>query len=407
MRGGSLVVERMMSEFDVAAFLEEQVLAVREALKDEKALIAISGGVDSTVSALITRQAVEDDLICVLLDHNFLRLGEPENVRSLLGEDPISLDVKVRNERERFMEALEGLSDAEEKRKVFRDTFYEAIAEAAAEEGCDYLVQGTIRADVEETVQGIKTQHNVLEQGGINPFERFGLKIIEPVRNLYKYQVRELARYMEVPPEVSERQPFPGPGLSIRVVGEITPEKLDDLKKATFIVEESFDLHGPDQFFAAIFGSKPAKELKMLKRDAAELFDLDELQVDAGVLPEKSTGVREGKRIYGSTLAIGVKDRGGETKFPDYEYFPRIRQYVKDNYPEAARVLIEVDSKGEDGCVVAMRAVKTKDYLTAKVAEIPWITLTEVSERIFKSCQNVAGVYYDITPKPPATIEYE
>ncbi|MCJ7574917.1 hypothetical protein MUO93_11775, partial [Candidatus Bathyarchaeota archaeon] len=241
-----------MPGFDAQLFVEKQVTAVREVLGCEKALIAVSGGVDSTVSAAITHRAIGGNLACVFIDDNFMRLGEPERVRQLLSSPPLSLPMKVLDERGRFMKALNGLRDAEEKRKAFRDTFYSALSDAARREGCRYLVQGTIKADVEETAAGIKTQHNILEQIGINPVERYGYRVVEPLVALYKWQVREVARFLGMPEELSERQPFPGPGLSVRVVGEITPEKLEEQKKATRIVEDALAPHEPSQYFAAI-----------------------------------------------------------------------------------------------------------------------------------------------------------
>jgi len=370
-------------------------------------LIATSGGVDSTVSAVITHRAIGDNLVCVFIDDNFMRLGEPERVKTLLSSEPLSLPVKVLNARERFMEALKGLSDAEEKRKAFRETFYQTLSEFAKESGCDFLVQGTIRADVEETAGGIKTQHNILEQVGINPVEKYGFKVIEPIASLYKHQVREVARYLGTPLELAERQPFPGPGLSIRVVGEITPEKLEELKKATFIVEEGFEPHGPSQYFAAIFSGDVSKELKALRRDAADILMVDQTQVNAGFLAERATGIEKEKRAYGSVAILGVTDISGRPFFPGYEKVVTIREHVRQNYPEVTRLLYLVQERGEPGYALALRAVKTRDFLTADVFEIPWSTLTEVASRVMDSCPRVSRVYYDVTPKPPATIEFE
>ncbi len=181
----------IMEDFDVSAFIDQQTQAIRDQLKDEKAIVAVSGGVDSTVSAIITHKAIGDNLVCVFIDDNFMRLGEAEQVKNLLTGEPLKLPLRVLNERQRFMEALNGISDAEEKRIAFRESFYKSLQDIAVEEGCRYLVQGTIRADVEETSNGIKTQHNILEQIGIDSEEKYGFQIIEPLKTLYKYQVRE------------------------------------------------------------------------------------------------------------------------------------------------------------------------------------------------------------------------
>lgn len=396
-----------MEDFDVSTFIEQQAESIRTLLGDQKAMVAVSGGVDSTVSAIIAHKAIGDNLVCVFIDNNFMRLGEAEQVKRLLTEELLHLPLRVLNERLRFTEALLGISDAEEKRKVFRETFYQTLHDVAEEEGCHYLIQGTIKADVEETAEGIKTQHNILEQIGINPEEKYGFQIIEPLKTLYKYQVRAIARSIQVPPELAERQPFPGPGLSIRVVGEITSEKLDELKKATFIVEEQLNPHSPSQYFAAIFSGEVPKELKVLRRDAAELLERSENNVRAGILAEKTTGIISGKRAYGTVLTMALVDDSDRTITPDYDQLVQVRKYVFDNYPEATRLLLLVDKRDTPGYIVSIRAVKTKDYLTASIMRLPWTTLREAAVKIFDSCPNVSRIYYDLTPKPPATIEYE
>jgi len=396
-----------MEDLDVSAFIEQQIQAVKEVLGENKAIVAVSGGVDSTVSAVITHKAIGDNLVCVFIDDNFMRLGEAEQVKNMLSSEPLNLPVRILNERQRFMETLNGLSDAEEKRKAFRETFYQTLRDAAEEEECEYLIQGTIKADIDETSSGIKSQHNILEQIGIDPVERYGFHVIEPLKSLYKYQVREVARTLLIPPELAERQPFPGPGLSIRVVGQITAEKLDELKKATFIVEEQLGPHSPSQYFAAIFSGEAPKELKVLRRDAAELLEISENHVRAGMLIEKTTGIQAGKRSYGTLLTMSLLDDSGRTVDPNYEQLSKIRNYVFDNYPEATRLVLLVDKRDSPGYTVTIRAVKTRDYLTAKIMQLPWTTLLEAASKIFDSCPNVSRVYYDLTPKPPATIEYE
>jgi GMP synthase (glutamine-hydrolysing) len=396
-----------MEGLDVSVFIEQQKQAIRELLGDQKAIVAVSGGVDSTVSAVITHRAVGDNLICVFIDDNFMRLGEAEQVKKMLTSEPLNLPLRILNERQRFMEALSGISDAEEKRKVFRETFYQTLHDVAAEEDCKYLIQGTIRADVEETYDGIKTQHNILEQIGIDPVERYGFQVIEPLKSLYKYQVRDVARSMQIPPELSERQPFPGPGLSIRVVGELTGEKLEEVKKATFIVEEQLNPHSPSQYFAAIFSGEEPREIKVLRRDAAKIIDFSQNLVRSGTLVEKATGIVDGKRLYGTVLTIALVNEADRTIDPNYDQLADIRDYVFENYPEAARLLLLVDRRDAKGYTVSIRAVKTKDFLSASVMRLPWSTLCEAASKIFDSCPHVSSVYYDITPKPPATIEYE
>ncbi len=389
-----------MPEFDAKTFLEKQIAATREALKGEKALIAVSGGVDSTVSAAITHRAIGGNLSCVFIDDNFMRLGEPERVKKLLSSPPLNLPVKVLDEHDRFITALKGLKDAEEKRKAFRDTFYKALSDAAKREKCGYLVQGTIRADIEETAAGVKTQHNILEQIGINPVEKYGYRVVEPLVALYKWQVREVARLIGMPEELSERQPFPGPGLSVRVVGEITTEKLEDEKEATVIAEEYLAPLKPSQFFAAIFGSAPTRPDGKISDEASE--DLGASPVKAEILSEKATGVVKGKRTYGDVILL---DLAGAK--PAHGKLQRTREKLQEEHPNVSRFLVKLSSREGKGYRVTLRAIKTSDFLTAEVVNVPWKTLGEAAEKILGKCPRVSAVYYDVTPKPPATVEFE
>ena len=226
-----------LEKFTAKEFVEAEVERIRKSIGKEKALVAVSGGVDSSTCAVLTHKAIGENLVCVILDDAFMREGEPEHVTEILSKPPLNVPTKIVNARERFLNAMKGLRDAEEKRKMFRETFYQVLGETARSEGCKVLVQGTIRADIIETVGGVKTQHNVLEQMGINPMERYGFKVVEPLITLFKEQVRIVARFLGLPAELTERQPFPGPGLSVRVVGEIRADKLETLTKATSIVE--------------------------------------------------------------------------------------------------------------------------------------------------------------------------
>jgi GMP synthase (glutamine-hydrolysing) len=397
-----------MSDFDVSAFVEKQVEAVREALGGQKALIACSGGVDSTVAAAITHLAIGDNLVCVFIDDNFMRLGEPDRVKAILSAPPLSLPLKIVEERGRFMEALKGLNDAEEKRKAFRETFYQTLSDAAWAEGCEFLVQGTIRADVEETKGGIKTQHNILEQLGINTVEKYGYKVIEPLASLYKYQVREVARFLGVSQELAERQPFPGPGLSVRVLGELNSDKLDQLKAATAVVEDALKREKPSQYFAAIMSGKVAEAPKILRREAANALQIDQPQVSAKYVSERATGIVEGKRSYGFVAAVEATDEMGKPVEFGYDKLEAMRIEIQSNFPEVVRVLYKVASREDDeGYLMAMRSVDTRDYLTARISTIPWKTLELAAQKILSTCPKVNWVYYDITPKPPGTIEFE
>ncbi|MEW6329127.1 MAG: ATP-binding protein, partial [Candidatus Micrarchaeota archaeon] len=202
--------------FDVEAFIRNASEDVRRQIGDERALIAVSGGVDSTTVAVLVARAVGEKLSCVFIDTGFMREREPEKVKEGLAKFGVELEVV--NARERFFKALEGLEDAEEKRKAFRETFYRLFGEIVRGKGCKILIQGTIAPDWIETKGGIKSQHNVLAQIGIDTSKEYGFRILEPLLYLYKDQVRKVGEALGLPPEFYQRQPFPGPGLLVRVV---------------------------------------------------------------------------------------------------------------------------------------------------------------------------------------------
>lgn len=399
-----------MKNFDPEKFVNEKILEIREKIGDEKALVAVSGGVDSTTCAVLTRMAIGGNLICIILDDAFMREGEPERVAEILSMEPFNVPIKIVDVRERFLSVMKGLRDAEEKRKKFRETFYSVLSETAKKEGCRILVQGTIKADIVETVGGVKTQHNVLEQMGINPMERFGFKVVEPLLDLYKEQVRIVARHLGLPAEVSERQPFPGPGLSVRVVGEIHPDKLDALKKATVIVEEELAQYKPSQYFAAIIDNEwlPEASTTHIRETVARFLNIPSGNIQAGFFRDRATGIRSGKRRYGKIIGLKAQAASGEIYQAAVQRLISLQSIITNENPEITRVLYAVrDLPRRNPYVIAIRAVQTEDFLTAKVSEIPWEVLERTAMRIIEKCPSVSTVYYDVTPKPPATIEME
>lgn len=399
-----------MENFDPKAFVESQIENIRKTIGKEKALVAVSGGVDSSTCAVLTRLAIGEGLICVILDDAFMREGEPEKIAKILSEPPLNLPVKIERVQERFLKALEGLKDAEKKRKAFRKTFYETLSEIAEREGCVFLVQGTILADIMETKSGIKTQHNVLEQLGIDTREMYGFKVVEPLARLVKWQVREVARYLKIPPEISERQPFPGPGLSVRVVGEIKLDKLTTLKRATAITENKLSRYKPSQYFAAILDNKERPRYpntEEIVKQASRLLNLGADQISVKVFMDKATGVRNKSRVYGNILALKCKERDVALK-ANLASLLKLQDAFIRNDPNITRVLYMIkERETRKPYVIVIRAVDTDDFLTAKVSNLPWSALEETAEAILEECPEVSEVYYDITPKPPATIEME
>jgi len=400
-----------MESFDPARFVEEQSREIKRIIGAERALVAVSGGVDSSTCAVLTRKAIGENLTCVFLDDAFMREGEPETVAEALRKEPLNVPVKIVNVQERFINAMKGLVDAEEKRRRFRETFYQVLSEIAHSEGCRFLVQGTIKADIIETVGGVKTQHNVLEQVGINPAEQFGFKVVEPLKMLYKWQVRAVARYLGLPPEISERQPFPGPGLSIRVVGEIRPDKLEALKKTTAIVEKSLSSYKPSQYFAFIIDNVAYdvdSSATHIREAAARFLNVPSRNVRVIIFRDRATGIRGGKRSYGRVLGLKVETPKGEIYPADIRNLLSLQAKILNEHPEFSRMLYMIrESQADKPYVIGIRAVETKDFLTAEVSNIPWKVLDEIALEVLSERSDIAAVYYDITPKPPGTIEME
>jgi GMP synthase (glutamine-hydrolysing) len=297
-------------------FIEEAIAEIRRDVSGS-AIIGLSGGVDSSVCAILAHRALGDRLVPVYVDSGLMRQFESDRIEQLFKDIGI---VRVDAE-DKFLAALNGVTDPEEKRKVVGETFIRVFEEEARKIKADCLIQGTIYPDRIESEGGIKSHHNV---GGLPSCMEF-TRIIEPLRDLYKDEVREVARALGLPVEISERMPYPGPGLAVRIVGEVTREKLDVIRKANLIVEEEIMRFNPWQAFAALLG--------------------------------KATGVKGDNRVY--------------------------------------------------GWVVAVRSVSSRDAMTADVMELPWDVLRHISSRITGEIPSVARVVYDLTPKPPGTIEFE
>lgn len=310
-------------------FIEIEIAKIREQVGDKKVLCALSGGVDSSVVAVLIHKAIGDQLTCMFVDHNLNRKGEVEQVMKTFTEDFDMNLIKI-DARERFMDKLKGVSDPEQKRKIIGNEFIYVFDEEASKlEGMDFLAQGTLYTDIIEsgthTAQTIKSHHNV---GGLPEDMQF--ELIEPLKTLFKDEVRALGLELGLDEKIVWRQPFPGPGLGIRVLGEITEEKLEIVRESDFILREEIAKAGLD-------------------RDIWQYFT---------VLPDiRSVGVMGDQRTY--DYAIGI------------------------------------------------RAVTSIDGMTSDWARIPWDVLEKISVRLVNEVKHVNRVLYDVTSKPPSTIEWE
>jgi GMP synthase (glutamine-hydrolysing) len=308
---------------DYEKFVEEQTAELQKTVGDGIAINALSGGVDSSVCTVLGHRALGDHLKTFFIDNALMREGEPQRVQKLFSE--MGIAVEIVDARKEFLKALKGLTDPEDKRNAITDTFYRKVfGKLVRKTGATFLLHGTILTDIEETVAGIKRQHNILAQIGIDPREAYGYQVLEPLKTLRKDGVRAVARVLGLPKQISERIPFPGPALAARIVGEVTEERLATVRAATAIVEEELGDSGAFQYFAVL-------------------------------LTDKATGIRGGKREFGQ--------------------------------------------------IIVVRCIESVDAREATVTRLPWEKLERICARIVQ-IPGVNRCLYDLTPKPPATVEY-
>ena len=267
-----MITEIAVQELNAEQFIHEKVGEIKAAVGEGMAINALSGGVDSSTVTMLGHRALGNQLKTVFIENGLMREGEPEQVVGFFRD--LGITVEVVDARQEFFSALKGIKDPEEKREAIRQTFYSTVfGRIVKESAAKHLLQGTILTDVDETVAGIKRQHNVFEQLGIDPKETFGYQIIEPLIQLRKDGVRVVGKALGLPSELFERIPFPGPALSARVIGEATPERIETVRKATVIVE------------------------RLLKNTGAFQY--------MGILHEdRVTGMRDGKRDFGQQIEV-------------------------------------------------------------------------------------------------------
>lgn len=263
-------------ELDPKQFIEGKVREIRSAVGDGIAINALSGGVDSSVVTMLGHKALGEKLMTVFIDNALMREREPARVEEMFRG--LGVHIRVIDSREEFLSALKGITDPEEKREAVTQTFYrEVFGRIVKESGARHLLQGTILTDVDETVAGIKRQHNVFAQLGIDPQEVFGYHIIEPLIQLRKDGVRMVGRALGLPAEMFDRIPFPGPALAARIIGEVTRERLDTVRKATAVVERILSGKGAFQYMAILH-------------------------------EDRVTGIRDGKREFGQQVEVRCWD---------------------------------------------------------------------------------------------------
>jgi len=305
-------------------FIDKKIKEIKKIVGSGKAISVLSGGVDSSTVTVLGHRALGNRLKTIFIDNGLMREGEAENVVRVFKK--LGIKVEIIKAQDKFFRALKEKTDPEEKRKAITEVFYGDVFKDVLKKGkVKFLLQGTILTDIEETVAGIKRQHNVLAQIGISPEKEYGYRVIEPLKELRKDEVRKAARTLGIPKSITERMPFPGPALAARIIGEVTPEKISIIRNATSIVEKELKNSSAFQYFPVL-------------------------------MKDKATGIRNNKREFGNIIII--------------------------------------------------RCVESLDARTATPKRLPWKVLEKITKRITTEIPKVTRVCYDLTPKPPATIEY-
>jgi GMP synthase (glutamine-hydrolysing) len=318
-----MIKEITAQKINTEHFVEEKVKEIRDVVGDGTAINALSGGVDSSTVTMLGHRALEKRLRTVFIENGLMREGEPERVVERFRK--LGVAVEVVDAQNEFFAALKGVTDPEEKREAITQTFYRNVfGRMVKESGAKYLLQGTILTDIDETVAGIKRQHNVFEQLGIDPEQAFGYRIIEPLIQLRKDGVRKVGETLGLPAEIFERIPFPGPALSARVIGAVTPERIETVRKATVVVERLLKDTGAFQYMAILH-------------------------------EDRVTGMRDGMRDFGQQIEVRCWD--------------------------------SVDAR-----------IATPTKLSFDILE-------KVANEIIRDVPGIVSVTYNITSKPPSTME--
>jgi len=305
-------------------FIEEKIKEIKKTVSKGRAMSVLSGGVDSSIVTVLGHRALGNRLKTIFIDNGLMREWEAENVVRVFKK--LRIKVEIIKAQDKFFRALKEKTDPEAKRKAITEVFYgDVFKDVLKKSKVQFLLQGTILTDIEETIAGIKRQHNVLAQIGISPEKEYGYRVIEPLKELRKDDVRKVARTLGVPKSITERMPFPGPALAARIIGEVTSEKISIIRNATSIVEKELKNSGAFQYFPVL-------------------------------MDDKATGVRNKKREFGNIIII--------------------------------------------------RCVESLDARVATPTKLSWKILENITKKLTTEIPKVTRVCYDITPKPPATIEY-
>jgi GMP synthase PP-ATPase subunit len=355
------------------------------------------------MATLVLKATGESKINSLFVDTGFMRENEVERVSEILTRAPLKLDLKVMNARKQFMKSVEGADTATQKGKSFYEVFNGILRNFAAEQKAGVIVMGTAATG--------RTPEIPKESPGSKPNPKLTPLVLEPLIDLNRSQVLDVARNLELPPRLSDTNPFPAPGLLMRISGKANDERVKEVKQATNIVEEELQYAKPSQYFASIIEDRDEGEPKIekMKERISDLLDVGTSQVEVKVPQSRVAGLENGRDVDQKALAIRVtllKSR--ELLEPDYESLTELSTELKQRYRDFTRFFYSVTEKPKNGRYMAIiRAVETEDFTNARIAKLDWAKLRSIATRIMNESGKISSVYYDLTPNPLAAIELE
>jgi GMP synthase (glutamine-hydrolysing) len=390
--------------FDAERFIRGNLSEINSAVGGERILLACSGGVCSNVMATLVLKATgESKINSLFVDTGFMRENEVERVSEILTRAPLKLDLKVMNARKQFMRSVERAETSIQKKKMFYEVFNGILRDFAAEQKAGVIIMGTAATGRAPEIPS--------ESPRSKPNSKSNPLLLEPLIDLNRGQVLDVARKLELPPRLTDANPFPAPGLMIRVAGKVNDDKIKEVKQATNIVEEELQYVKPSQYFAAIIEERDEVEPKIekIKERISDLLDVGTSQVEVKVPQSRVAGLEDGRSVDQKALAIRVTLlKSKELLEPDYESLTELSAELKHRHKDFTRFFYSVTEKPKNGKYMAIiRAVETEDFTKARIARLDFGKLRSIATRIMNESGKISSVYYDLTSNPPAMIEVE
>ncbi len=400
-----------IGSWDPESYIQSKIAQISREVGEGTTMVAVSGGVDSTVAAVLARKALGKRLVTVHVDHGFMRENESKWAVGELRR--MGLETVMVDASEDFLDALDDITDGDAKRRKVGELFIRTFEDIAIEKQVTTLIQGTIAPDTIESSRGVASKGRGSEHGGMIKLhhnvgglpEEMWIRVLEPIKDLFKYQVRLLGKALGVPEELLERQPFPGPGLSVRVSGAVTRETNEVLRIATSRMERVLAPYRPAQYLVYLIGraTRSHVEAETIVRDMLG----DSFSISVNVHDDVAVGVKGDERVLGEIVSLRIEKNGklAWNRIPWLDLL-RLQSAVTGRIRKVCRVLVNLGERGEGNLAAVIRAVDTRDFMTAMPSQIPFEKLIDLGEELLQLL-SIGAVFYEITTKPSSTIELE